>query len=58
MILHKHHLTLFLFTEDKAVLADEPAIPEHPEVMVCAAYCGPPTYPVRISVLREMVSSD
>ena len=38
------------------MIQDESPIPEHPEIVVFASYSGPPKYPVRISVLGEMVS--
>ena len=43
------------FAEEKSMLQEDMPIPEHPEVVVFASYCGPPKYPVRISVLGEMV---
>ena len=38
-------------------MQEEQVIPEHPEVMVFASYSGPPKYPMRVTILREMVST-
>ena len=43
------------FIEEKSIVPEEAPLPEHPEVVVFAAYSGPPKYPVRVSVLSEMV---
>ena len=45
-----------MVTEEKSMLMDDSMVPDHPEVVVFASYSGPPKYPVRISVLGEMVS--
>ena len=37
------------------MIQDEQPLPEHPEIVVFASFSGPPKYPVRISVLGEMV---
>lgn len=43
------------FIEEKSIVPEEAPLPEHPEVVVFASYSGPPKYPVRVSVLSEMV---
>ena len=44
-----------LIIEERSMIQDEQPLPEHPEIVVFAAFSGPPKYPVRISVLGEMV---
>lgn len=44
-----------LIVEERSMIQDEQPLPEHPEIVVFAAFSGPPKYPVRISVLGEMV---
>lgn len=46
-----------MVTEEKSMVQEEQAIPENPEVMVFASYSGPPKYPMRVSILREMVGT-
>ena len=46
---------VFVFAEEKSMVQEEQPLPEHPEVMVFASYSGPPKFPMRVSVLREMV---
>lgn len=36
---------------------DDSPKPKHPEIIVFASYSGPPKYPLRVSLLGEMVSS-
>ena len=38
------------------MISEESAVPDKPEIAVFAAYSGPPKYPVRVSLLGEMVS--
>ena len=45
----------YFIAEEKSMLQEDMPVPEHPEVVVFASYSGPPKYPVRISVLGEMV---
>ena len=42
--------------EEKSIVQEETPVPENPEIVVFAAYSSPPKYPVRISLLGEMVS--
>ena len=44
-----------LIVEERSMIQDEQPLPEHPEIVVFASFSGPPKYPVRISVLGEMV---
>lgn len=48
-------LNVLYLPEEKSLLQEDQPLPEHPEVVVFAAYSGPPKYPVRISALKEMV---
>lgn len=43
--------------KEKSMMQEDIPLPEHPEIMVFAAYSGPPKYPVRISVLGEMADA-
>ena len=38
------------------MILEDVQIPDHPEIVVFAAYSGPPKYPMRVSLLGEMVS--
>ena len=46
--------TVELFTEEKSGL-DDSNFPEKPEVVVFATYWSPSKYPVKVSVMGEMV---
>ena len=39
------------------MVQDEMPVPDHPEVVIFAAYTGPPKYPARVSALAEMVGT-
>ena len=49
------HCYYLAFIEERSMIQDEQPLPEHPEIIVFASYSGPPKYPVRVSVLGEMV---
>ena len=52
-----NELTFLVYSsEEKSMISEESAVPDKPEIAVFAAYSGPPKYPVRVSLLGEMVS--
>jgi hypothetical protein len=47
-------MTLYFFIEEKTGI-DDNLVPEKPEVVVFATYWSPSKYPVKVSVMGEMV---
>ena len=55
-ILYKNKIDNICVVEaEKNIVPEEVPLPEHPELVVFASYSGPPKFPVRVSVLADMV---